>query len=420
MKEKNNTISLDRQLQGLGRQQLIDLIELGGTIDSVNDLTDAIHMIEKKQLLGMHEGRIWYAEKERKWSTYIQNLKTGKRKLLRRNTKVELEEALCDHYRVIANDPTIRQVYDEWIKGKLRFGEITKMSADRYDTDFKRFFTDSGFEKRRIKSIDRVVLTEFVKGQIVEHHLSQKTFGNLKTILRGIMKYGMEMGYTDYSISNFFADLSVGRNAFEKRVIDPDKEVLKEDEIPLIKEYLLDRGTIWDLGVLLQLQTGLRVGELSALTQSDWSGNTLKVRRTEVKYRDSSGKWHKDVKEMPKTESGFRDVILTESAIATLTKISELNPSGPYLFQNDKGNRILGNTFNKRLSSCLSDLGLQHRTSHKLRKTYASELHDGGADDAVVQRQMGHSSIDTTRRYYYYGNKTRQDQIRQVNEAIKY
>ena len=71
-------------------------------------------------------------------------------------------------------------------------------------------------------------------------------FGNLKTILTGIMKYALERGYTDFSISYFFGDLSIGRNAFKKRVVDPEKEVLKEDEIPIVKEYLLKRGTIRD------------------------------------------------------------------------------------------------------------------------------------------------------------------------------
>ncbi len=414
-----NKNDVEDLLRGLSHKDLIDLVKYGGNIDSATELTATIAMIKDKQLLDMHQNKIWFNENRKKWCTYINDLETGERKLIRYNKRRDLEKVLCDHYRVIATNPTFGQVYMEWITSKLEYGEITKSSADRYETDYNRFFRDSGFEKTRIKDIDRNVLTDLVKKQIAEHELSQKTFGMLKVIISGVMKYAQEREYTDFSVTTFFGDLSIGKNAFKKKYIDPDCEVLREDEIPQVKDYLLNHGTIHDLGVLLQLQTGLRVGELSALKHSDWSGNSLKVRRTEVKYRDESGKWCKDVKDMPKTENGFRDIILTESAITTLTRICELNPRGPFLFQNDKGKRILGNTFNKRLSSCLRDLGLQHRTSHKLRKTYASELHDGGADDAVVQRQMGHSSIETTRRYYY-GNKTREDQIRQVQEAITY
>ena len=377
-------------------------------------------MLKDKQLLDMHQNKIWFAENQKKWCTYIQDLDTRERKLIRYNDKRKLEKVLCKHYRVIANNPTVGQVYSEWIASKLEYQEITKGTADRYETDYIRFFKKSGFDKVRVKDIDRPVLTEFVKKQIVQHSLTEKTFNSLKTILRGIMKYAAEKEYTTFSITTFFGDLLIGRNAFKKKFVDPDCEVLREDEIPKVKEYLLKRGTIYDLGLLLELQTGLRVGELSALKPSDWTGNFLRVRRTEVRLRNSSGKWCRQIKEMPKTENGVRDIILTDSAIHTLEKILAINPKGTFLFQNENGNRIIGNTFNKRLADCLNDLGLQHRSTHKLRKTYASELHDGGADDAVVQRQLGHSSIETTQRYYYYGNKTREDQIRQVREAIKF
>ena len=415
-----NETDMGHLLAGLSHRELVDLVQYGGKIESATQLTDTITMIHDKQLLDMHHYTVWQSAKTKKWCTYIQDSETGKRKLIRYNSEIGLKKALCEHYRKIANNPTVRQVFTEWIASKLEFKEISKASADRYETDFDRFFKESGFEKVRIKDIDKNNLTEFIKKQIVLHGLSEKTFGNLKTILRGIMKYALEKGYTDFSITYFFGDLSIGRNAFQKRIVDPDQEVLKEDEIPLVKEYLLKRGTIRDLGVLLELQTGVRVGELSTLKHSDWVDDRLKIRRTEVKFRDGSGKWCRSVKEMPKTEGSFRDIILTDSAVHTLERIRELNPTGPYLFQNSKGKRIIGNTFNKRLDSCLRDLGLPHRSSHKLRKTYASELHDGGADDAVVQRQMGHSSIETTQRYYFYGNKTRESQVQQVQKAIKY
>ena len=90
---------------------------------------------------------------------------------------------------------------------------------------------------------------------------------------------------------NVVEELMAGENLTDmtQRELDQTiQEVLKEDEIPLVKEYLLKRGTIRDLGVLLELQTGVRVGELSTLKHSDWVDDRLKIRRTEVKFRDGS------------------------------------------------------------------------------------------------------------------------------------
>ena len=67
-----------------------------------------------------------------------------------------------------------------------------------------------------------------------------------------------------------------------------------------------------NLGVLLVLQTGVRVGELSALKPGDWDGgNILKVRRTEIRYKNEDGKNVVDVREFAKTEAGMRDYYIT-------------------------------------------------------------------------------------------------------------
>lgn len=212
----------------------------------------------------------------------------------------------------------------------------------------------------------------------------------------------------------------IGKNAFQQKFVDPELEVLREDEIPKVKQYLLNRGTIRDLGVLLQLETGLRVGELASLKREDWKDGFLKIRRTEARRLNAEGHNELFIKDYPKTAAGARDVILTPQSEETLKRICQLNPNGTYLFENEQGKRIRANTFNKRFSDCLRDLGLPHRSSHKLRKTYGTVLHDGGADDAVVQRQLGHTSIETSRKYYYFGNKTRERQIEQVKKAVDF
>lgn len=56
---------------------------------------------------------------------------------------------------------------------------------------------------------------------------------------------------------------------FEKRIIEREKEVFNEDEVPVIKEYLQNHPDKRNLGILLTFQTGLRVGELAALKSSD-------------------------------------------------------------------------------------------------------------------------------------------------------
>ena len=142
------------------------------------------------------------------------------------------------------------------------------------------------------------------------------------------------------------------------------------------------------------------------------------IRRTEVKVKVDD-KWKLVVSELPKTDAGYREIILPPSAAWTIAKIFELNPDGEYLFM-DKGKRIRENTYNKRLNLICDRLNLAHRTTHKIRKTYGTTLLDNEVTDSFVAEQMGHTDVSTTRKLYYYSNKNYQTKIHQISEAIDF
>ena len=237
--------------------------------------------------------------------------------------------------------------------------------------------------------------------------------------------------YFEYLLQNYGAQTVVSSmldKIADQEITDQDKidqlvkeredEVLSEDEIPKVVEFLKSDPTVWNLGVLLILQTGLRVGELSGLKREDWHGDVLKVRRHEVRLKDADGKNIVCVRELAKTEAGVRDIVLSDGGKETLSRLVNRNPNGTYLFENSSGKRIRGNTFNKRLDTVLKKLNMHHRSIHKLRKTYCTMLIDAGCEDAVIMNQMGHASIETSRKYYYFCNRTKQHQADQIRKAI--
>ena len=125
------------------------------------------------------------------------------------------------------------------------------------------------------------------------------------------------------------------------------------------------------------------------------------------------------VSELPKTDAGYREIILPPSAEWTISKILTLNPDGEFLFM-DKGKRIRENTYNKRLNRICDKLNLPHRTTHKIRKTYGTTLLDSDVNDSFVAEQMGHTDVSTTRKLYYYSNKSYKTKVSQISEAIDF
>lgn len=389
-----------------------------GMVD-LSGIQEKMIMAKKKELLKKHPYKVWRGT-DGKWRTYFPDeTKPQNRRMVKKKTEAEIQDVIVEYWKEELENPTVREVYHEWIQQKVEYGDIQKGSADRYDTDFIRFFEKSGFAKKRIKEVGERELKDFIRRQISANKLTAKAYAGMRILVRGIWIYAKENNWTDISISAFFGDLSISRNAFRKVVKDEEELMFRDGEVAEIAAYVRENKNIWNLGILLVFQTGLRVGELSALKREDWRGNKLMIRRTEVKQKDENGRATVFVREFTKTESGMRELYLSDCGIETLEEIVKINPDGEYLFENSRGKRIRGNTFNKRFSAIQEELEQRHRSIHKARGDYGTRMIDAGCDESLVMRQMGHSSIETTKKYYYYSNKTAARQMEQIQKAIQ-
>lgn len=404
----------------LSKEETLQVALRSGILD-IDEISIRIEKMRREEILSNHPYSIWYSETDNLWKTYLpDSTKKNGRVFRKRKTKEEIEDIIVKFYDNQQEEIYIRDIFKEWSESKLKYGEIQKQSYDRYCTDFQRFFpSNHPICRKKFKNITSLDLTDFIKSTIHDKHLTRKTFSGLRLLIRGIFKYGKSKGYTDLSMAEFFGDLELPNNIFEKKIIDKQNEIFTEEEIPILTNYLKHNIDIWNMGLLLQLQTGMRVGELSALKPEDIHLQYIRVCRTEVKYKNDEGKWKVAIKEFAKTDAGNRELYFPDSVKWTLAQIQRLNPHGEYLFMNN-GKRIRENTFNKRLSTICDTLKINHRSTHKIRKTYGTTLLDNDVDDSIVSEQMGHSDVATTRKLYYFCNKSEKTKIAQIKKAINF
>lgn len=373
-----------------------------------------IEMYERKKYLDMHKNRIWQGENG-KWYTELPAIGGEKRRLIKRKRLEDVEEIIYNFYKTKETHPLIKEVFAEWIATKREWEEIGNTTLNRYQDDFKRYFGDTDFINMRIDFVTEEYLEALIKTTIIKKELTVKSYGNMKTLLMGIMKQAKRKHYTDFSVTSFFGDLQISKKTFKKP--DKKKQVFTEEETDKIIKWLKDHPTVGNLGIVLVFQTGLREAELAALKYCDVDGNILNVRRQEVRYKDESGKMIYEIVPYTKTEAGERGVILTPKALETIKMIRRLNPFGEYMMQ--VGDKKIGKvSFNDYLYKACDALGIERRSMHKIRKTYGTMLIDSGADDSTVMEQMGHADITTTRKFYYFSNKNHQEKVEQVQRAI--
>lgn len=374
-----------------------------GIID-LSYIENKIEMNKREELLKKHPYEIWIG-KDNRYYTYFPE-KDNKRMLKSRNTRQKIEDCIVDFWKQEMENPTIYELYIEWVDGKLKREEITITTKNRYDRQYKESMIEFG--KNRIKAIEEYDIEKFLLEAIHVHKMTAKGFSNLRTLILGIFKLAKKKKLVQYSIKNVIDDMDISRKLFRKVKHEDDELIFMDEEVEKVLNYFKQHKLdLKDLGILLLFYTGMRPGELSALTWDDVNGNIIKIHSTEIRYENENKEYIYEVRDFPKTEAGIRDVIVPQSQLWILKEIKTLNPSGKYVFE-QHGQRIRTCLFDDRIRRICSKLEIKEKSLNKIRKTYATTLIDKRVDDSLIIAQMGHTDITTTKNYYYKNRKNMQ------------
>lgn len=384
-----------------------------GIID-LSYIENKIEMNKREELLKKHPYEIWIG-KDNRYYTYFPE-KDNKRMLKSRNTRQKIEDCIVDFWKQEMENPTIYELYIEWVDGKLKREEITITTKNRYDRQYKESMIEFG--KNRIKAIEEYDIEKFLLEAIHVHKMTAKGFSNLRTLILGIFKLAKKKKLVQYSIKNVIDDMDISRKLFRKVKHEDDELIFMDEEVEKILNYFKQHKLdLKDLGILLLFYTGMRPGELSALTWDDVNGNIIKIHSTEIRYENENKEYIYEVRDFPKTEAGIRDVIVPQSQLWILKEIKTLNPSGKYVFE-QHGQRIRTCLFDDRIRRICSKLKIKEKSLNKIRKTYATTLIDKRVDDSLIIAQMGHTDITTTKNYYYKNRKNMQQKSLIIDKAF--
>lgn len=178
-------------------------------------------------------------------------------------------------------------------------------------------------------------------------------------------------------------------------------------------------GTFYENAFLVQLNTGLRPGELYGLKEEDidWDLGVIRVRRTLVyqKYEDDDGKTFHE--EEPKTGHSVRDVPMNSECRKFLRRqlvqkqivaSKNLSRTCPYIFVSGRNSPLNSTIYNDAIKRIVADMNamrikeeqLPYFSAHCFRHTFATRCFEAGVEPKVVQKFLGHASIKMTMDLY--------------------
>lgn len=224
--------------------------------------------------------------------------------------------------------------------------------------------------------------------------LSEKTIKDITIIIKGSIKKAIN----EEKIRHF--ELTF---IYPKENKNPKIYILSKSEQNRITEYVLNNLTNRNIGLLISLYSGLRIGELCALKWSDinFKKSILLVNKTiqRVYIKDKDKNISKIIITSPKTKNANREIPINKNFLEILKKLKS----------NDEDYIITGNskfleprTYRKYFNKVLKEIKIKQFNFHSLRHTFATNCISLGVDYKTVSELLGHANVNITLNLYVH------------------
>lgn len=184
-----------------------------------------------------------------------------------------------------------------------------------------------------------------------------------------------------------------------------DVPVLSEHDQRKLIRYLQKNFSFRNLGILVCLYSGLRIGEVCALQWKDVDipSGVIHVSKTvhRIWLSDGDDKSYMLSVGAPKTASSFRDIPICGELMKTLRPLRKITVDEYYIISNAAmplEPRYYRDYFRKTLLS----IGIHPIRFHALRHTFATRCIESKCDYKTVSVILGHASLATTMDLYVH------------------
>lgn len=304
--------------------------------------------------------------------------------------------------------------YTKWFSSKMN--TIKPQSLDRIEVTYNKYLKGSEFENMPIHTVDEKAIYTFLNNVIITYgNINKKEYDRIYQIVNNVMYYAfdIDIGYChsvnwDIVKRHIAVDNIIPSRKKEYAISDTDKNKLFR---AVLIDNIYPRKRCASLCVCLNFYLGLRIGELAALSWKDvdLAGKYVYIHTTETKSfsRDDDGcrmdHINYNVQDTTKTVYSVRKIPLIPESIYIIKLIKAYQQQRGYdsdFLAYDGSNTILSKSLERTIYKLCELCDISRFSSHKIRKTFASELHKNGVPSKVISDLMGHSDIRTTEKYY--------------------
>ena len=284
--------------------------------------------------------------------------------------------------------------------------------------------------KIRLKYLTKDDIQKFYEGLIKQGRLDEKGGLSPKTI-RNI--HNMLHAALDSAVNENYIDRNVSENTTLPRQMKKEMQFLNLDDERKLSE--VSKGERLGIGVLIAIHTGLRIGEIMALTwdEVDMKKHVISVKKTmrRINNPDPEKSCSKTIiiEDEPKTAKSCRNIPVDDVLYPYLEKMMETQKAEKTLLGQEykdsnhvicfpDGGIIEPRTYEDFFKRMLKKAKISSINFHSLRHTFAARSIEAGIDLYTLSSLLGHASIQIT--LDNYAHLSDQGKLSAIQKLSKY
>ena len=285
---------------------------------------------------------------------------------------------------------------DEWLRNYVKIS--SKQRTFMCYSDIVRLHIIPVMGEYEMQDIAPMELQHFVSVLLQSGNkrtglgLSANSVNGIITVIQNSLKTAYSVGL----IEDYAADKIKRPKINESRVI-----CFTVAEQQAIERGILSGNKPKLFGIVLCLYTGLRIGELLALTWSDidLQKGMLSVTKTVYDVRDENGRFAR-ITDTPKTETSQREIPLSTQIMGLLRELKKKSASEYVVASNRVPVSV--RAYQRSFDRLLVCLNIPHKGFHALRHTFATRALECGMDVKTLSEILGHKNPAVTLNRYVH------------------
>ena len=291
-------------------------------------------------------------------------------------------------------------VTEEWLKYKKN--TVKKSTYYNYSYSVAKYLYPSfaGKNITKIKNYNNFI-------EELSDTLSPKTVRDIVTKLKEIINFYEEEHNTKLNIKKMSLP----------KINKKEIQILSNKEKQKLEKYCIQQNDLKSLGILICLNTGLRVGEVCALRWENVDFETRRIHVEKTIERIYSKEENKTIViiDTPKSITSVRTIPINSKLYNILKQIRGKSKKTDHVLTGASEHHVEPRNYQYHFKEILKRSKVKKYKFHTLRHTFATNCIEAGMDIKSLSEILGHADVSITLNIYVHSSdKTKRKYLEKI------